>query len=229
MKDFILDFKNNYMTVLKRALYLISFILTSAMYPLLNNNTRTVYHIPTWIDKAVPFNKYFIVFYVSWYIYIGVAITYYIVRDEKRYFKLLWGMNVGMITCFIVYFFFQTTVIRPEVYGNDIFAGMVRIIYGRDNPFNCFPSIHVFESILIGIYVNRDSSLKISAKLLSSFFAIMISISTLYVKQHYFYDAVAGIALAYSIYIAFNYKEVFGKIGLKQKQKSGMIANGREE
>lgn len=230
MKNFIEDFKNDYKNVFKRALYLISIILTSGMYALLNSSTRgRVYHVPCWVDRIIPFNKYFIIFYVSWYIYIGVTLTYYVVRDEKRYFKLLWGINAGMIACFIVYFFFQTTVPRPEVYGNDVFAGLVRLIYSRDNPYNCLPSIHVFESIIIAIYVNRDNAINIPTKLLSSFFAFMITLSTLFVKQHYFYDAVSGTALAYAIYAAFNYKEVFGRFGLKLKQKNDVIANGREE
>lgn len=230
MKGFIEDFKNDYKNVFKRALYLASIILTSGMYAFLNTNILgKIYHIPCWIDKIIPFNKYFIIFYLSWYIYIGVTMTYYIVRDEKRYFKLLWGINAGMIACFIVYIFFQTTVPRPEVYGNDVFTILVKFIYGRDNPYNCFPSIHVFESIIIAIYVNRDSSFNISTKLLSSFFALMITISTLYVKQHYFYDAVSGIVLAYGIYAAFNYKELFESFGLKLKQKNDMMVNGREE
>lgn len=226
MKQFIDELKRNYKVVIKRIVFLLSIALTSGIYELLNNFRGNVYHIPTQLDSAIPFNKYFIIFYVFWYIYIGAAFAFYIVRDESKYFKLLWGINLGMLICFVIYYFFPTIVPRPEVYGKDVFAYMVRAIYGRDNPYNCFPSIHVFDSFLVAIYINRDTKFSYKIKLLSSISAFMITLSTLYIKQHYIYDAVAGAILAYAIYVAFNYKELASKLVLR---KNSILTEGNEK
>jgi membrane-associated phospholipid phosphatase len=208
MRQFFGDMIKDYKTVGIRLLYMISFLITSAFYGVMNQYRGKVYEIPTWIDSAIHFNKYFIAAYVFWYIYLAAAFTYFIVRNKKFYFKLLWGINAGMIIAFIVYFFFPTTVPRPEIVGNDIFSQMVRWIYGRDNPYNCFPSIHVIDSVLIAIYVNREEKLSRWIKIVSWFSAFMIILSTMYVKQHYFYDAVGGTAAAYIVYFMFNCKAI---------------------
>jgi membrane-associated phospholipid phosphatase len=212
VKQLFVDMVKDYRAVGIRLIYMISFLITSAFYGVMNQYRGRVYEIPAWIDSVIPFNKYFILAYVFWYVYLAGAFIYFIVRNEKVYFKLLWGINVGMMIAFIVYFFFPTTVPRPEIIGNDIFSNMVRWIYGRDNPYNCFPSIHVIDSVLIAIYVNREYTLSKWIKGISLFSAFMIILSTMYVKQHYFYDAVGGIATSYIVYSMFNYKAIASKL-----------------
>ncbi|WDC85445.1 phosphatase PAP2 family protein [Caloramator sp. mosi_1] len=204
---FIQAFKD-YKNVTVRLLLLFSIAAQSKIYVLLNSYRGKVYHIQSPVDMLIPFNKYFIVPYIYWYIYLGFIFFYYAVYDEKKYFKLLAGVNLGMIICFIIYYFYPTYVPRPQVYGEDVFANMVRFIYERDNPYNCFPSIHVLDSILFAIYVNRDETIDLKYKLYSSTISFSIVISTLFVKQHYFYDAVSAAILAYIMYVAFNFKEI---------------------
>lgn len=211
MKRFFLDAVKNYKAIGIRLLYMISFIITSELYVVMNIFRGKVYHISTWVDTIIPFNKYFIVAYVFWYVYLGASFTYFIVRNEKKYIKLLLGINVGMIIAFVVYYFFPTTVPRPEIIGNDIFTQMVRWIYSRDNPYNCFPSIHVIDSVLIALYVYKEERLSSWIKGISTFTAFMIILSTMYVKQHYFYDAVGGIVVACIVYFIFNYRSIIAE------------------
>ncbi|QCX33718.1 hypothetical protein FDN13_08395 [Caloramator sp. E03] len=205
----------DYKKVAGRLSFLISIIFTSAIYRYLNVYRGKAYHIPTFIDGLIPFNKYFAIPYLGWYIYLGFWIFYYSVVDEKRYFKLIWGLNLGMLICFFVYYFFPTYVPRPEIHGNDIFDNMMRFIYNKDNPYNCFPSIHVFDAVLVGIYINRDEVLSLYDKLISSMIVVIIIFSTFFVKQHYIYDAISGMFVAYSVYFIFNYKEVLFKLQSK--------------
>lgn len=203
---------NDYKKVAERLFFLISLIFTSAIYSCLNVYRGKVYHIPTFVDNIIPFNKYFIIPYLGWYIFIGFWLFYYSVVDEKIYFKILWGINLGMLICFLIYYFFPTYVQRPEIRGNDIFDNLMRFVYNRDNPYNCFPSLHVFDSVLCCIYINKDEDISPFNKFVSSSMAVVIIFSTFFVKQHYVYDALSGIFVAYLVYIVFNYKEILVKI-----------------
>lgn len=224
MKGLIVDALKNFKVVLFRLAFLVSIAFSSLIYVYLNNYRGRVYHIQTALDQAIPFNKYFIVPYVVWYIYLGIFFFYYAVYDEKKYFKILASIIIGMLICYVIYYFFPTYVPRPQVVGNDIFAKAVRFIYNRDNPYNCFPSIHVLESVIIAVYVNRDLVLGYKVKLASTVTAILIILSTLYIKQHYIYDAVSAGAMAYGLYFIFNYREILTKINGKT-----IIANITED
>lgn len=208
MRKLLIEAVNNYKTIIPRLLLLVTIAINSGIYTLLNNYRGKVYHIPSSVDSLVHFNKYFVVPYAIWYFYVVFVLFYYAVYDDKRYIKLLFGINAGMIVCFIIFYFFPTFVPRPEVYGNDIFARAVRAIYVRDNPYNCFPSIHVLDSVLIAIYINADDKISPFYKTIASSISILILLSTMFIKQHYFYDVVAAAGLAGVVYFAFNYKDI---------------------
>ena len=104
------------------------------------------------MDKFIPFNKYFILPYVSWYIFIAIFSAILCILDKERYLKLLITLNIGMITCYIIYYFYPTYVPRPMITGTDFFSNLVLNLYAADNPYNCFPSIHVLNSVLIALY-----------------------------------------------------------------------------
>jgi membrane-associated phospholipid phosphatase len=73
-------------------------------------------------------------------------------------------------------------------------------VYSADPPYNCFPSIHVahsFVSALTCYRVNRKVGVA------AAIFASLVAISTLFTKQHYVLDVIAGGALAYAAYLIF--------------------------
>jgi uncharacterized BrkB/YihY/UPF0761 family membrane protein len=149
MRQLLRDISKNWVNIAVRLFFALSISLSVVIYVVLNNDRGTIYHIPTFIDNAIQFNKYFIVPYVIWYFYVFFIIFYFAVYSENKYFRLIIGIVTGMLVCFIIYYFFPTVVPRPTVYGDDIFARAVKIIYTRDKPYNCFPSIHVLDSVLI--------------------------------------------------------------------------------
>lgn len=212
MRELFIDAIKNYKTVLFRLAFSASISLSSLIYIQLNNYRGRVYHIQTALDQAISFNKYFIIPYIAWYLYLGTFFFYFAVYDGKKYFKILISVILGMLICYVIYFFFPTYVPRPQVVGDDIFANAVRFIYHRDNPYNCFPSIHVLESVIIAIYVHKEELLSYRVKAASIITAILIILSTFYVKQHYVYDAVSAGAIAFGLYFALNYRAILLKI-----------------
>lgn len=175
---------------------MLSIVPLNIFYVLLNNSKRGAYSLVTRLDEAIPFMKVFIVPYIAWYGFIFLTMVYLCFKDRKIYFITIVSYNLGLIASYITFFFFQTTVPRPELTGSDILTKLVFLIYSADQPYNCFPSIHVLTSFLM---VKAVMASNIKNKLIVYivwFSSIMIIISTLFVKQHVVLDVVSGIVYA---------------------------------
>lgn len=207
-KVFVSEWKD----IIRRGLLGLSIPLISITYPILNQyrgNTNSVF---TFVDKLVPFNKYFILPYVSWYMFIAIFAAILCILDKERYLKLLITLNIGMITCYVIYYFYPTYVPRPMITETDFLSNLVLNLYEADNPYNCFPSIHVLNSTLIALYVFKSEKLNKWIKGICISVSGSIILSTMFIKQHYFADVVAGIIFAYVLYFSFkNLKFNFDK------------------
>ncbi len=91
------------------------------------------------------------------------------------------------VVAFITYYFFQTTVPRPLVTGNDIFSKLILFTYNSDEPYNCFPSIHVITAYLAVKGINATNARK-RIKIPVNIIGFLIIISTEFVKQHVIMD-----------------------------------------
>jgi membrane-associated phospholipid phosphatase len=173
-------------------------------YVTLNSSARGAKSLVTSLDNAIPFMKIFIIPYVIWYGFIFITMVYLCYKDKDSYYKTLASYIIGLIASYITFFFFQTTVPRPELSGSDMLTRMVFAIYNADQPYNCFPSIHVLTSFLMvkGIMASSARN-KINAFVIWST-AVMIIISTLFVKQHVILDVASGIMYAEVIFRVVN-------------------------
>ncbi|WP_291632360.1 phosphatase PAP2 family protein [Clostridium sp.] len=189
--------------IILRGILGLSIPLISMTYPMLNQYRGNSNSVFTFVDKFIPFNKYFILPYVSWYIFIAVFSAILCVLDKKRYFKLLISVNVGMIICYIIYYFYPTYVPRPMITGTDFFSNLVLNLYAADNPYNCFPSIHVLNSAVITLYIYESEKVYKLTKVICVIVATFIILSTMFIKQHYFADVVAGIIFAFVLHFSF--------------------------
>jgi membrane-associated phospholipid phosphatase len=181
---------------------MISIPLITIINTSLNRYRGEVHILKTFIDDAITFEKVFIIPYLSWFAFFIGILVYMAIVDGKNYFRLLASLLVGNLICFIFYYFYPTTVPRPEVYGDDIFSALVRLTYSSDNPFNCFPSIHVLNALLCSMFLWRYSK-NIFARAFAVFGTVIISASTLYVKQHYFPDVVSAAIVGIAMYVVF--------------------------
>lgn len=177
-----------------RLLFILLIPMAQGIYFLLNAITTKAYDITIYLDKMIPFNEWFVLPYVFWYIYTFGFLLLMAYYDYKTYFKLLFNIVIGMLICFLIYYLFPTTVPRPEIISDNILKKMVMMIYSNDKPYNCFPSIHILDTYLIAVYLLKYSKnliLKISTVAIS----VSIYLSTLFIKQHSLLDIVAATIL----------------------------------
>ncbi|QMV42921.1 phosphatase PAP2 family protein [Cohnella cholangitidis] len=177
-------------------LLMLVFPVLGWMYALTNNiDNQEVYRLTTSVDEAIPFIKYFSLPYSIWIFYIYVCLFYFFKKDINVYYRSLMTYVVCALLCYLIYSVFQTTVDRPMIVGSDPFSELMRYIYNRDQPFNCFPSIHCFSSYMVmrAIWTSNFRN-KWNVTLITGMSSIII-MSTLFVKQHVIMDALAGFFL----------------------------------
>lgn len=190
--------------VLKRAFYSIFLGIVNGTYLFINYKRGNERILETAIDKAIPFCKYFIIPYVVWYGYMAFFIAFLCFVDGDKYFRTITNLMAGMLISYLIYHFFPTYVPRPKLYGSDIFTKLVLAIYGQDNPYNCFPSVHVLNTFIVALYVQKSKALGKKMKITSFITAVLIILSTLFIKQHYVPDVISSLAIGIVLYILTN-------------------------
>ena len=191
-----------------RLCFLILIPLVSLIHIYSNRFRPGVHDIKTFADQIIPFNKYFAVPYQFMVIFITLVLIYLAIVDYKYYFGLLASVIIGMFICFIIFFFYPTTVPRPIIQGNDFFTKMVLNIYSGDNPYNCFPSIHVLSAYLPMLFVFKYNK-SFLMKGFTLIGCVSITLSTMFIKQHYILDALASIIMGTLLFLVFSNKSIW--------------------
>lgn len=191
--------------IVKRAVLMLTMPVISIIYSSLNVYKENINIIKINVDNFIPFNKYFVIPYISWYGYIFFFLLLLCIFDYEKYFKLLVTLNVGMLICYAIYYFYPTYVERPEINDHDLLSRLVIWVYNRDNPYNCMPSIHTLNSMLVLLFVNDSKNINKIWKVTATVIAIMIILSTMFMKQHYIIDVIVAITLALALFNFTNY------------------------
>jgi membrane-associated phospholipid phosphatase len=183
-------------------LFILSVPMLNVIYTLVNRSKGEARILVTFIDNKIPFVKYFILPYNLWYPFLLISLVYLCLKSRGVFYKTIIAMDVGMLCCYIIYLLFQTTVPRPELTGQDIFTKLVGITYKLDQPYNCFPSIHVLTSYLLIKGFKRSISSDKIIRVIVYCGAITIIFATLFVKQHVVLDIASAVVLGDLLFYA---------------------------
>jgi membrane-associated phospholipid phosphatase len=166
------------------------------------------YNLATALDYAIPFVPETAIFYIYlFYPLTGLTMVYFGFVEYKKGIPLglsLVIINAIAIVFYVVFpvstFWYRQDLLSHPLTGN-FWADQVYNVYSNDTSFNCFPSLHAAVSAIIAYTWFRYSKIrpnKITKVLavLMTLIALMIVLSTLFVKQHYIADEIFGVALA---------------------------------
>ncbi|OXS53132.1 hypothetical protein B1A99_30480 [Cohnella sp. CIP 111063] len=174
-------------------LWLLLIPAINLLYVLQNRAAGNARSLVTEVDGSIPFVPAFALPYSLWYPFLFVVFVLVLRKDKREYFRLLLAFCLGLLLSNLVFLVFQTTVPRPEIGTEGFFHGIVSFIYANDQPYNCFPSVHVLTSALM-IYGARR--LGMAAKIPIAVVAVSIIVSTVFIKQHVIADVMAGLLAA---------------------------------
>lgn len=189
------------------------------------NITKTVDFLIS-IDQKIPFIPEFVYIYFSLYLMFIIYFAFFLQYFDKReiWTKLVPSIIMMLLIAFALFIFFPSNyprpVIGPEM--NSITHKLLIFLYKTDPPNNTMPSLHVASSMLFALIAYDKSK---TMGVILTIWAILITLSTFFVKQHYITDALAGILLATFIWFVI-YQRMYWiakwrhKYEQKQKNKS---------
>lgn len=96
------------------------------------------------LDDLIPFCKYAVIPYLAWFIWIPFTLFYLLWKAPRAdFWRLCLPLFAGMTIALAVYVILPNGLdLRPyRVYGSDIFARIVRLLYSTDTATNVCPSI----------------------------------------------------------------------------------------
>lgn len=156
-------------------------------------------HTPEFaLDRAIPLEPAWMLAYGSIWLFAFLPVL--VVRGPHLTRRALHAFIMVVGIAYAGFVLYPTVLPRPPSTGEGFFAWTLQLNYNLDPPLNCFPSLHVawgFVAALACYRVHRGVGFGALA------WAALIAVSTLYTKQHYVVDVVAGIALAILAYVVF--------------------------
>lgn len=175
------------------------FILQSTIYfgtKLLNANLYK-YDLTLPIDHWIPIIPWFSYIYVGCYLW--WALNYLLAGrpGKEHFYRFMANILLGYVICGIIFVIFPTVIERPTLTSvSTIGEKIMNYVYLTDTPCNLFPSMHCLISWYCYIGIRKQSSIPFWYRIFSLIMAILVCISTVTIKQHFFVDIIAGIFIA---------------------------------
>ena len=185
-----------------RTLVASALVSLAPMYFIITSLTRNwPVHTPELpLDRAVPLEPAWMLVYGSLYVFIGV-LPLMVVRQRELFRRALAGYLAVMLFAYAGFLAYPTLAPRPDVVpGGGFAAWSLRLIYEIDTPYGCFPSLHVAWAFVSALTCYRVHA---GVGWAAAGWATLISVSTLYTKQHYVVDVIVGAAAAFAAYATF--------------------------
>lgn len=162
--------------------------------------------IHCFLDDLIPFKEIFIVPYVLWAFYVLAACVFLFFKEERGMFlRYAIALTGGMSIAMTIYMIFPNCVnLRPqELLTDNIFSRIVDKLYVIDTSTNVFPSIHVLNSIIVCVALEKNKTFKKFhiLRMLNVVLAVSICLSTLFLKQHSVLDGLGAVILYLFLYL----------------------------
>ena len=156
-------------------------------------------------DYNIPFCEWFVIPYAMWYVQLGLMGLYTFVKRPSKFLRLslmvAGGAFVCMLICTAIPMYFDRSGMESFPRDN-LLVDAVKLIRGIDPPTTVFPSMHVYVSLALHICLCKDEKLA-NHKLLkasSLVLSLLITASTVLIKQHSIIDVIAAIVLVPIMY-----------------------------
>ena len=164
--------------------------------------------VPTYIvrhqmDSFIPFIPQFIVPYYLWYAYISIPMIWLFFVSPEDYIRGMVFLGTVMLAACLIYVIAPNGQrLRPHNLGDSFFERWVAFTYSVDSPNNVAPSLHVLDSMAIHATLTGCAKFRKNriAVVVSTIVCVACSISTVFVKQHSFFDVIVAIPLGLLIW-----------------------------
>lgn len=192
------------------------FGLQYGMYRLANfiaNTTGTVSwaFIPKipFIDDHIPVVSIFVVIYVFSYVFWIFGPIIASLTEKENFLNYIIGLSAAYIIGFLIFVFAPTYMDRTaegllEIANRPgLFNHLLGTVYSSDGSalaFNLFPSYHCLISLYCYLGIRKREEVSKGIRVYSLIMAMLICMSTVLTKQHYFADIIGGLSISIICY-----------------------------
>ena len=154
---------------------------------------------PLPIDDQIPFCRFFIIPYCTWHPLLFLMTVYLFFTDAPAFkrFVVYIGLGFGGSILFCMLFPNGQDLRPTEFAQNDFFIWLVRMVYAADTNTNVLPSMHVIGCAALTLAcfdAPRLRAKKLHLVMLT--LGVLISASTVFVKQHSMLDVLVAIPVS---------------------------------
>ena len=180
------------------------------------------------LDHSIPFCEWFVIPYCTWYLCIALTLIYPLFFDKREFLRA----NALLVGCMVLPMIFCTfcpngidMALRPDfqTLGRENLATkLVEFVYLVDTPpRNVMPSMHVSVAwgMFFAVLQSKVMCKKPVGKIMSFIWCIMISLSTVFIKQHSILDVIAGFGVGVAVFLLVLAGERLGDKYIKKANK----------
>ena len=147
------------------------------------------------LDDLIPFCEIFVIPYVLWYVLIAGSLLYFLLYNVDNFKRLQISIIALQVISTVIYIVYPNKQdLRPEVFPRDnFFTDIVAGLYSTDTCTGVCPSLHVSISLAIVSAWFKEKSASVPVKALIALFALIVCMSTVFIKQHSVIDSLAAL------------------------------------
>ena len=165
------------------------------------------------VDDLIPIIPVFAIVYVYAYVLWICGPAAVSLTGRKNFVNYIVGLSMAYIIGFLFFVFLPTYMdrvgeglmeagSRPGLFWR--FLGLIYASDGSEKAFNLFPSYHCLVSAYCYLGVRKRPEISRGYRIYSLVMTVLISLSTVFTKQHYFVDAVGGVGISVLCYALVN-------------------------
>ncbi len=165
------------------------------------------------IDDLIPIIPIFAVIYLFSYVFwicgpIAASLT-----KKRNFINYIVGLSMAYVVGFLFFVFVPTYMDRAseglmeQAMKPGFFNSLLATIYAADGSnlaFNLFPSYHCLISLYCYLGVRKQPEISKGFRAYSLIMTVLICLSTVFTKQHYFIDIVGGLVISIICYNIIN-------------------------
>ena len=184
--------------------YLWWFPVYVAIYLLCERLVTTEYWATqTPLDALIPFCEWFVIPYCLWYPLLIAVGLWLLVRDRGGFRQYMDFLALTFLGSAIVWLLVPNGQdLRPAFLADDnAFTRIVEFLYTADTNTNVFPSVHVVGAVGATLAIWKTPTLR-NHRLVRwsvAILAVLICLSTVFIKQHAILDVAGGLALSLAV------------------------------
>ena len=180
--------------------YLMRYFLIESLNPV-----QTYYRVWVPLDDRIPFCEWFLIPYVLWYGAIVGLHLYMLAYDVENFRRYTCYLLVTALLGTAIFLLFPTCQdLRPEMFPREnLLTKAVALLYRVDTNTNVLPSEHVTGAIGLVLGAWHTKKLRRPRIMVTiGLFSLLVSLSTLFLKQHSVLDLLAALPVAAVAYYA---------------------------